>query len=518
MAERYGAHPALEAWHVNNELACHVRHDYSEESAAAFRRWLRVRYGTIERLNEAWATAFWSQRYTAFEQVAPPRAMPTFPNPTQRLDWDRFSSDAWLGVYRAEAAILREVSPGVPITTNFMGFFAGADYWSWAGELDFVCDDHYPDPADPAAPAFAAMTRDLMRSLTGGGPWILMEQSSSAVNWRARNAPKPPGMHRNLSLQAVARGADGVMQFQWRQSAAGAEKFHSAMVPHAGEDSRVFRETVALGAELAALADVVGSRLGARVAIVFDWASWWTHEQQSMPARVDYVRVVFAWYRELWRRGALVDLAPADGDLRGYDVVVVPAAVTLSAGARAGMAAFARGGGRLVVGYQTGILDEDLHIAPGGYLGELREALGIRIEEFVPPAEPSMSGGPIPELRIDGLAAGAARDWGEVVHADAAEVLATFVGGMLHGMPAITRRAHGDGAAWYVATAPDGLAAVVDAVLDGTGIAPDPAPPADVEILERGGRRFVLNHGDRDATVDGEVVAARSARVVRIAR
>jgi len=513
IAERYGSHPALEAWHVNNELACHVRHDYSAESGAAFRAWLEAKYGSIDELNRAWGTAFWSQHYGSFAQVEPPRAMPTFVNPTQALDWDRFSSDAWLGVYRAEAAILRAVAPGVPITTNFMGFFPGADYWAWAEEMDVVSDDHYVDPADPAAAAFAAMTRDLMRSLAGGAPWILMEQSTSAVNWRARNAPKPPGMHRALSLQAVARGADGIMQFQWRQSAAGAEKFHSGMLPHGGEDTRVFRETVALGSELAGLADVVGSRLSARVAILFDWDSWWAHEQQATPSRIDYVRTVFRWYRELWRRGVLVDFARPEAPLDAYDAVVVPAAVVLTPAARQELARFAHDGGRLLVTYQSAILDEDLHVVLGGYLGELRETLGLRVEEFAPPAEPSLSGGPVPSLSIAGLAAGDAHAWGEVVRTTGAEVLATFTGGMLDGMPAITRHATGSGTAWYVATEPDDLAAVLDAVLAGTGVAPATAPPADVEIVERGGRRFVLNHGDAPVVVDGVEIEGHGAVV-----
>lgn len=515
LAERYAQHPALEAWHVNNELACHVQRDYSDESAAAFRGWLTERYGTVEALNEAWGTQFWSQQYGSFDEVQPPRAAPTFKNPTQLLDFDRFSSDAWLAVYRAEAAILREVSPGVPITTNLMGFFKGLDYWKHAEALDFVTDDHYPDPADPAAPMIAAATRDLVRSLAGG-PWILMEQAPSAVNWRRRNAAKPDGMHRLLSLQSVARGADGVMQFQWRQSKAGAEKFHSAMVPHAGEDSRVYRQTVELGEELASLADVVGTRQDARVAILFDWDSWWALEQDATPSDLAYPAVVLRWYRELWRRGVLVDFARPGSDLSGYAVVIAPATHVLSDAALEGLAAYTRGGGRLVVAYQTGILDEDLHVHLGGYLGALREVLGVRVEEFAPPAEPSLSGGDVPALEIAGLAAGTATEWGEIVRVDGAEVRSTFVGGMLDGLPAITRSTAGDGVAWYVATAPEDLAAVLDEVLDSAGVEPEVADlPAGVEAVRRGDRLFLLNWGAEEAEVAGATVPPLGAAILR---
>ena len=192
IAERYAQHPALAMWHVNNEYGCHV----NPATADARRRvpgWLEDRYATVEALNEAWGTTFWSQRYSGFAEVQPPRAMPSFGNPGQLLDFDRFSADQLLELYRAEAAIVRAATPSTPVTTNFMGFFKGADYWAWAQEVDVVSDDSYPDPADPVSPAYAAMSRDLMRSLRHGQPWILMEQAPSAVNWRARNAPKAPG-------------------------------------------------------------------------------------------------------------------------------------------------------------------------------------------------------------------------------------------------------------------------------------------------------------------------------------
>ncbi|WP_323743579.1 beta-galactosidase [Agreia pratensis] len=366
IAERYGNHPGLQMWHINNEYGCHVSHCYCAVSADAFRSWLRAKHGSIDALNRAWGTGFWSQGYSDFDEIFPPSAAPTFRNPGQLLDFDRFSSDALLDCFRAEAAILRAAAPNVPITTNFMGAFKGADYWKWAREIDIVSDDSYPDPADPNSPAFAAMSRDLMRSLGNGKPWLLMEQAPSAVNWRERNAPKAPGQMRAWSMQVVARGADGILFFQWRQSVAGAEKFHSGMLPHAGTDSRVWREVEALGAELKTLAPVAGAKVEARTGIVFDWQSWWSLEQDATPAHLSYVQGVFAWYEALWHLGVPVDFVEAGSDLTTYGVVIAPNLFAASTATLAGLDSFVRGGGHLLVGYQSGITDEDARTTQGG--------------------------------------------------------------------------------------------------------------------------------------------------------
>ena len=168
IAERYADHPALAMWHINNEYGCHVSHCYCETSADAFRAWLEDRYGTVDALNAAWGTTFWSQRYSEFAEVQPPRATPTFGNPAHLLDFDRFTSDQLIELYRAEAAIVRAATPSIPVTTNFMGFFKGADYWAWAQEVDVVSDDSYPDPADPISPAYR---RDDPRPHAVTAPW-----------------------------------------------------------------------------------------------------------------------------------------------------------------------------------------------------------------------------------------------------------------------------------------------------------------------------------------------------------
>ena len=520
IVERYADHPALELWHINNEYGCHVSHCYCDASADAFRAWLTAKYSTVNALNAAWGTAFWSQQYSDFAEVYPPSDAPTFRNPTQLLDFDRFSSDELLECYRAESRIIRAAS-AVPITTNFMGFFKGVDYWKWASEVDIVSDDSYPDPADPDSPAYAAMTRDLMRSLRGGQPWILTEQAPSAVNWRRRNAPKLAGQQRAWSYQAVARGADGVLFFQWRQSIAGAEKFHSGMVPHSGTDTRVWREIEQLGAELKDLG-LGGARSESRVAIVFEWDSWWSIEQAATPAELSYLRGVFAWYRELFTRTVAVDFVRADADLSGYSAVVVPSLFCASAAALDNLDGFARAGGQLLVTYQSGITDENGRIVAGGYLGVLQSTLGIRIEEFSPLAGPDLAAtgqGEAPPTCIRGELTGDATGylWSEFLHTEGAEVVATFATGGVDGWPAVTRNDADAGSALYVATLPekDALAAIVGRLLAHAGVrgALDEPQPG-VEAVVRGESLVLINHGAAPVEVRGITLASQAVAIV----
>ncbi|MEN0137534.1 MAG: beta-galactosidase [Rhodococcus sp. (in: high G+C Gram-positive bacteria)] len=493
MAERYGTHGALRAWHVNNEYGCHVSRSYDRESAAAFRNWLRERYGSIDGLNDAWGTAFWSQRYGSFDEIEPPRAAPTTLNPTQVLDFDRFSSDALLELFRSEAAILREVTPDVPITTNFMGLFGPLDYWRWARELDFVSDDSYPDPADPDAPLTAALSRDLMRSLGHGKPWVLMEQAPSAVNWRGSNRPKPPGWNRSLALQAVARGADGVMHFQWRQSRKGAEKFHSALLPHAGANTRVYEEAAELGHDLRRLGDIAGTKIHARTAIVLDWDSWWTLQQEAMPANLDYAALLTDWYQAFWRRGERVDFVPTDGPFDAYDTVVVPALVTVTDEDLSRLAAVAEDGKTLIVTFQTGVLDPTLGVHRDGYLGPLAKHLGIRLLEFAP------TGNSSPKTSVTGTVLGHldATNWQEHLELAGAVLEATFDDGWLAGSPAVTRRETASGGdAWYIATqlTRDSIARLLDTALGAADPTVVRLHDAGIELIDRGRFRFIINH------------------------
>ncbi|CAL9365417.1 Beta-galactosidase [Streptomyces sp. enrichment culture] len=503
MAERYGDHPALALWHVDNELGCHVPHDYSDASATAFRAWLEKRYGTVGALNTAWGTAFWSQRYDTFDEVLPPLAAPTFVNPTQRLDFARFSSDEHLAHYRALRDVLRQVTPHVPTTTNFMMNTRNkwVDYFSWSADMDVVANDHYLIAADPEAHIELALSADLSRGVAGGAPWMLMEHSTSAVNWQPRNRPKGPGeMFRN-SLAHVARGADAVMFFQWRQSLAGAEKYHSAMVPHAGRDTDVFRDTVELGRRLKALAEVRGSRVRADVALVFDYPSWWAAEQDGRPTEdLDYQSELLRWYRALWELGVTADVVCADTALDGYRAVIAPTLYSVTDAVAERITAAAEAGTSVLLTFLSGIVDEHDHVRPGGYPGAFRELLGVRTEEFWP----------LQEGETHALDDGSTADlWSEKTHLTGATAVRTWADGPLAGRPAVTRRAVGRGAAWYVAARPDGegVRRLVRSLLDEAGVAPElPGLPAGVEAVRRhrpDGTRFLflINHTGLDVEV-----------------
>ncbi|TQM81290.1 beta-galactosidase [Saccharothrix saharensis] len=498
LAERYRDHPAPAAWHVNNEYGCHVPRCYCDRCAVAFRAWLRARHGTLDALNEAWGTAFWSQHYTSWEQILPPRATPTSHNPGQLLDFDRFSSDALLELFKAERDVLREVTPDVPVTTNFMAAgFSGLDYWKWAAEVDFVSNDHYTRGEDAERHIDLAYSADLVRGLAGGRPWLLMEHSTSAVNWQPRNIAKLPGELRRNSYAHLARGADGTLFFQWRQSRAGSERYHSAMVPHAGPDTKVYREVERVGAEYGRLAELVGSTVAAEVAVVFDWESWWALSQPNHPTGdFAYPEHVFAHYRALWRAGVTVDFVPPGADLSGYRLVVVPALYAVDDATP--YERYVEGGGHLLVTYLSGITDTRGHVRLGGYPGAFRELLGVRTEEFHP-----LGAGRAVALD-DGSPVAV---WTEHLHADGAKVLASYADGPLPGVPAVTRNERGDGVAWYVGCGlvGDGLDRLLRAALDQAGVAVGPG--GDVEVVRRRGEvagtavswLVAVNHGSGDA-------------------
>ena len=530
MAEHYKGNPYVVAWHVSNEYGCHNRFDYSEDAERAFRKWCEERYGTIDAVNDAWGTAFWAQRMNDFTEIVPPRFIGdgNFMNPGKLLDFKRFSSDALKAFYVAERDALAEITPDLPLTTNFMVSAAGSvlDYDDWGREVDFVSNDHYFIPGETHLDELA-FSASLVDGIARKDPWFLMEHSTSAVNWRPVNYRKEPGQLVRDSLAHVAMGADAVCYFQWRQSKAGAEKFHSAMVPHAGEDSAVFRDVCELGADLNTLADngLLGTKLAkSKVAVVFDYESEWASEHTATPTqKVHHVDEPLHWFRALADHGVTADVVPVRGAWDDSEMVVLPSVYLLSEETTRRVRDYVVGGGRLVVTYYTGISDERDHVWLGGYPGSIRDVVGVRVEEFMPMGDDFPG---VPDCL--GLSNGAvAHDIADVIGSvdGTATVLETFKDDPWTGMdgaPAIVAHTFGEGRSVYVGArlGRDGIALSLPEILDSLGMAEVGGNDGRVLRVERegaDGSRFVFSFNRTHETVrvpvEGEVVVSSFAEV-----
>jgi beta-galactosidase len=506
LAERYGAHPRLRGWHVHNEYGTI---DHGPHAAAAFRRWLRRRYGSLEALNAAWYTAFWSQRYDDWEEILPPRTTQYLANPAHAVDFKRFCSDEMLVAFTEQREEIRAAGSTAAISTNFMHpTWDHLNQWDWREHLDVVSVDHYLDTTGPDGETYAAYAADLTRAWGGDGPWLLMEQAAAGIRDGARHAFKDPDRVIRNSLSYVARGSQGALFFQWRASAGGSETWHSAMVPHAGPRSRTFEGVVELGAVLGRLQEVTappadGPVVEADVAILWDANGRWSLQTPHLPHDgLDYTAEVRASHRALWRAGVAVDLVRSGADVARYKVLFVPTLMAMDSGTVEWLTRYVEAGGHLVVERFTGVADEHQRVVPGGYPGQLRDLLGIRVTEHLPLAPDE----------AQQLSDGSTVDqWTERLDPPEADVAATYTQGVLAGLPAVTRRRTGAGSATYVSTrlvqeSRDAFVAGLLAEHDVRAVVPE-AVGTGLEAVRRRGAAgtylFLLHHGETPVRVTG---------------
>jgi beta-galactosidase len=344
------------------------------------------------------------------------------------IDYDRFQSQSLLNCFKAEAEVLRELSPNIPITTNLMGAFKPLDYHEWAKEMDVVSWDSYPGKG--ASPSEMAFSHALMRGLKEGQPWMLMEQTPSQQNWQAQNALKRPGIMRLWSYQAMAHGADSIMYFQWRRGQGGIEKFHGAVVEHEGSSRpRVFQEVAQLGRELEKLGtQTIGARVPAEAAVLFDWNNWWALEYSSGPTvNLKYAAQCQKYFGALHDNHIPTDVISPDADFSPYKVIVAPALYMVKPGIAEKIQTFVQNGGTFITTFMSGIVDETDLVYLGGYPGPLRKVLGIWAEEIdaLMPHESnhvmwSQSLGDLSGTNTCSLLC-------DRIHAEGARVLATYV-------------------------------------------------------------------------------------------
>jgi beta-galactosidase len=458
LAERYKDHPALAVWHISNEYGGQCHCDLCKQ---AFREWLEEKYGTLEALNLAWWSHFWSHTITEWSQI---HAIDPSVD-CMVLDWWRFTTHQTTDFMLHEIAALRPHTPDVPVTTNFMGAYGGLDYWKMAPHVDVISTDQYPAYHDRPDDWRNVAVREsfidsMLRSLKGKG-FMLMESSPGPTNWMAVSKVKRPGVHRLHALQVVSHGAETVQYFQFRKGRGSHEKYHGAVVDHEGtERTRMFQEVASLGADLEKLSDVVGTVTPADVAIYFDWEARWAMDTSAGLGKglPRYVETCASHFAPLWRMGIAADAIPSEAELDKYKLVIAPMLYMLKPGVADRLKAYVRGGGTLVATYLTGIVDEFNRALLGGWPGQgLRELFGIWVEEIdqlYPEDEQSI-------IATDaGKALGLndayeAIQYCDRIHAEGAEVLATYGKQFYAGSPAVTINRVGDGQAVYMGSRND---------------------------------------------------------------
>ena len=477
VAERYVGTPGLVTWHVCNEYGGGGGLCYCEQCAESFREWLKAKYGTVENLNKAWCANFWSHTIYDWADVVPPVSYGDGISDAKcvvsglQMDYRRFQSQAQLECYKNERDAIREYDTTTPITTNLMGTFKDLDYFEWAKEMDVVSWDNYPGMDTP--PSYTAMCHDLMRGIGGNKPFMLMEQTPNQQNWFPFCKVKRPGEVRKLSWQAVAHGADTVQFFQMKQSIGGCERFHGAVIAHDGtEESRVFKETAALGEELSRIGKrIMGSRIESRVAIMFDWQSYWSLEGCVGPtAGFNYPNEVHRFYRALWRRNVPVDFIESTAsldELKKYDLVIAPALITVLPGVAETLESYVADGGSFITGYMAGIHDEHDLVVPGGYPGKLRKLMGVWVEEIdaLAPDETIEVHGDVVDAKGEIVAS--------IIHREGAERLASYGGNEFYaGHSALTVNTYGKGRAYFVGTPLDetGMSAFMAPIIQQLGL------------------------------------------------
>jgi beta-galactosidase len=448
LAERYHSHPALGVWHISNEYSgmCHC--PLCQEK---FRDYLKKKYGGLEALNEAWWTAFWSHSYSDWAEVESPG--PTGETNTHglNLDWKRFTTEQFVDFYLHEVEPLKRISPHTPCTTNLMGTYPGIDYFRLAEVLDVASWDAYPQwtgtEKDVDIAIQFSFKHDLTRSLKAK-PFMLMESSPSATNWRPVAKLHRPNVHMLQSMQALAHGADTVQYFQFRKGRGASEKFHGAVVDHEGtENTRVFRDVAAVGQRLKGLDGIVGASTPAKVAVIYDWHVRWVLDDIKglLQSKNNYEQTVVEHYSVFWKRGIPVDVIDSVQSLEGYDLVIAPMLYLLRDGAAESIGNFVKQGGTFAATYVSGYVNETDLCYQGGFPGPLKEVLGIWCEEI-----DALYPGESNSIEWRGKSY-RAYDFCELIHSRSAEVLGVYGGDFYAGRPALTVNSYGKGKAYFIA-------------------------------------------------------------------
>jgi len=487
MAKRFGHNPYVIGWQIDNEYA-----DVSFDPAtrAQFQQWLKARYGTLDNLNARWTTAYWSEGYTAWDQIP---IQVGYGNPGLLLGWMRFVSDTWRSYQKNQLEVIRANSdPRQFITTNTMGFFDGFDHYTVEQDLDLAAWDDYVGEGH-LDPLRNGASHDLARGFKQKNFWVIETQPGS-VNWAENNNALDKGEVRAMAWHDVAHGADAVSYWQWRSALNGQEQYHGTLIGADGTPVPLYAEIAQVGKEFAkAGASLAGTSVKSEVAILHSYDSRWAIQWQRHNKKYDPVAELVSYYAPLRTLAQSVDILPPTATLSPYKLVIAPGLNVLSDAAAKNLAAYVQGGGHLVLGQRSGMKDDDNSLQMERQPGPLVTLLGGRVEQYYSLLKP---------VPLEGQwGKGECSMWAELLSTKDAgtEVLMRYGagagGGWLDGQPAAITRKVGKGRITYIGAwlDPNSMALAAKWMADTSGIKPAfGAVPEGVEVSARSGPHGVV--------------------------
>ncbi len=491
MAKHFADNSNVIGWQIDNE---YNRVCYCEHCQELFQQYLQLKYSELEKLNQRWATRYWSQTYSAWEQIPIPIGSH---NPGLMLEFKHFVTESYRRFQQLQLDILcPHLKPGVFTTHNFMGWYGGYDHYILARELGMASWDWYIGTGHHDFNQSGA-THDLTRGFKRRNFWLIETQPGN-VNWAAINNSLNKGEARVMAWHAVAHGADAVCYWEWRSALGGQEQYHGTFVDQSGQPRPFYEEGVQIGREFKALAGLLaGSVVKSRVAMLNDYDSRWSIEWQRHHADYDYVAHFNDYYRPLATNNVNVDVISADEPLDGYKLVIAPALLILNETRAMRLKEFVRRGGFLILTMRTGMKDEFNALLPSRQPGPLAEIAGVEVEDYYALLDPVPVKGNLLE--------GTSKVWAErlkIIDSTLTIPVARYgvCNGWLDNEPAITVHPYGNGMVYYVGAYLDegSQQILMSHILTTAGIRVLKTPAA-VEVRTRindAGQEiyFVLNH------------------------
>lgn len=399
MVQRYGKHPAIIAWQIDNEYGCHdTVLSYSNSAKSAFQNWLKQRYTTIEKLNQAWGNVFWSQEYDAFIDIDPPIQTVTEANPCHQLDYQRFASDMVVEFNQEQVKIIRTYAPQCQLLHNYMGFYTGFDHFKVGQNLDIATWDSYPlgfldqgwfSESEKCAylrvghPDFAGFHHDLYRAVGKGKMWV-MEQQPGPVNWAPNNPAPREGMVRLWTWEAFAHGAEVVSYFRWRQAPFAQEQMHGALHLPNGQVTYALQEVKQVFQELKRLKlNTNQAHTKAELALIFDYESAWVLDIQPQGEEICYLQILYEFYSSLRELGVSIDIiSPCSlTDLpyiNDYKAIITPCQPIINDTLHTALSTFK---GHVLLGPRTGSKTQDYQIPMELPPGSLQALIDLKVTQ-----------------------------------------------------------------------------------------------------------------------------------------